>query len=189
MSEKLPLMERREAAPTAERQESLKAHAPEKPQKAEKDPALAAREAREAVSETVQATNPLEKLRGAESAPQMGMPANHVNRELKQITLRRELQHIRRKLPAPQRALSHIVHQPVVRAVSEAAGKTVSRPSGLLGGGLVALLGTSSYLWLAHHQGFRYNYAVFLFLFAAGFLIGLVLELAVWAATRKRSYK
>lgn len=111
-----------------------------------------------------------------------------INRELKSITLQRELQAIRRKLPAPERVLSRVIHQPIVRVISEAAGKTVSRPSGLLGGGLVALLGTTSYLYFAKHMGFKYNYFVFLALFAGGFVVGLVLELVVWTATRSRRH-
>lgn len=86
---------------------------------------------------------------------------------------------IRRKLPTPQRALSQVIHQPVVRAVSEGAGRTVSRPSGLLGGGITAFTGTTLYLYLAHHIGFSYNYGVFVLLFAGGFILGLVIELLV----------
>ena len=82
--------------------------------------------------------------------------------------------------------MSRVIHQPVVRVTSEAIGKTVSRPSGLLGGGLVALMGTSIYLYLANHLGFKYNYGVFLCLFVVGFGLGLVLELAVYLATASR---
>jgi hypothetical protein len=187
MSEHAP---RLETLPTPEHHELLTAHAsPEKAKSepAEKDPAQIAQEARTAVAEVTRSEtqpNPLERLQAAEQSPQAA--PQHINRELKQITLRRELQYIRRQLPAPQRALSKIVHQPAVRAVSENAGKTVSRPSGLLGGGLVALIGTSSYLYLAKHIGFTYNYGVFLVLFVAGFAVGLGLELLVHLATSRR---
>jgi hypothetical protein len=69
---------------------------------------------------------------------------------------------------------------------SEAAGRTVSRPSGLLGGGLVAFLGTTGYLYLARHIGFTYNYLVFLLLLAGGFILGVSLELLVHLATGSR---
>jgi hypothetical protein len=128
--------------------------------------------------------NPLEKLARDEKASQPTTPS-YINRELKTITLNRELKAIRRKLPAPQRTRSRVIHQPAVRAVSEAAGKTVSRPSGLLGGGLAALVGTSGYLYLSRHIGFQYNYGVFLALFAGGFALGLIIELAVSVALRR----
>lgn len=155
----------------------------------ETDPAKALETARQNVIETAADTeaqsNPLEALQAAEKASQPVTPG-HINRELKQITLRRELQRLRRQLPVPQRLLSRIIHQPAIRAVSQAAGQTVSRPSGLLGGGLVAFAGTSGYLYLARHIGFNYNYLVFLVLLAGGFILGLVLELLVHLATRSR---
>jgi hypothetical protein len=172
------------ALPTAEQAEPLRT--------GEADPvkrqAKALNEARTIVAETTQSEsppNPLETLQTAEKASQPITP-HQVNRELKQITLRRELQQIRRKLPGPQRVLSKVIHQPVVRVVSETAGKTISRPSGLLGGGLVAFLGTTSYLYLARHLGFTYNYLVFLLLLAGGFILGLALELLVHLATASR---
>jgi hypothetical protein len=157
-------------------------------EQAETDPAKALHEARNSVHETAQADNQNQARQALQAAEKASQPATprHVNRELKQVTLRRELQQIRRKLPAPARALSRVIHQPVVRAVSQAAGQTVSRPSGLLGGGLVAFIGTSSYLYLARHIGFRYNYLVFLVLLAGGFILGLALELAVYLSTRSR---
>lgn len=144
-----------------------------------------AHKARETIAHTPNQVNPIEKLKADENAPQPVQPTR-VNRELRQITLRRELQHIRRKLPAPQRTLSKVIHQPVVRVASEAAGNTVSRPSGLLGGGLVALVGTTLYLVLANHVGFQYNYGVFLVLFVVGFALGLLIELGVYAITGPR---
>jgi hypothetical protein len=129
--------------------------------------------------------NPLERLEAAEAATQPAAPQT-INRELKAITLRRELQHIRRKLPTGDRVLSRIVHQPAIRVVSEAAGKTISRPSGLLGGGLVAFLGTGSYYWLARHMGYRYNSTVSFLLFFGGFALGVGIELAVHLSSRPR---
>jgi|GEM_PF-523811 len=130
----------------------------------------------------------LEQLEESEKASQ-APTSTHINAELKQVTLRRELTHIRRRLSAPDRTLSKVIHQPVVRAVSEVSGKTISRPSGMLGGGILALVGSTGYLLLAKNQGYnRYNYAVFLGLFFGGYLIGLALELAVWSVTRSRRH-
>ena len=161
----------------------------EKPvQHHEKDPAEALAEARKEVLETTKAEkqpNPIEKLEETEEKAQ-GPAPTHINRDLKKATLQRELTQIRRHLSKPNRALSKVIHQPVVRNVSEAAGKTVSRPSGLLGGSIMAFVGTSAYFYLAANQGFKYNYAVFLAMFFGGFAFGLILELLVWTATRSR---
>lgn len=154
----------------------------------EKSPHEAIAEAREDVVETIEANkqlNPMDKI-AAELAPPAAVERKQIGSDMKKAGYNREMTNIRRNLPRPQRALSKLVHQPVVRVVSELAGKTVSRPSGLLGGGLVAFLGTSAYLGLAKHIGFRYNYAIFLVLFVGGFVIGLGLELLVHLATAGR---
>lgn len=190
MAEKLTIKPERQAnpakaerlLPTPEQAEPLR--------KNEKDPAKALIEARAKIQETTRAesaSNPVEQLKAAEKAVQPAKPL-HINRELKSITLHRELAAIRRKLNVPQRALSKVIHQPVISAVSEPLGKTLSRPSGLLGGGLVAFLGTSGYLLLAKRSGMPYSYFVFLALFAGGFVVGLVLELLVYAATSSRRH-
>lgn len=155
--------------------------------KGEKDPAKQLEQARTDIERSASHKNPVEQLEAAEKAQESPAPT-HLNRELKSITLRRELQQIRRKESAPQRAISRIIHQPAIRIASEAAGKTISRPSGLLGGGLVALLGTSGYLYYAKHFGFQYNYFVFTALFIGGFAVGLVLELLVWLVTSPRRH-
>ncbi|MEK7594083.1 MAG: hypothetical protein AAB436_00375 [Patescibacteria group bacterium] len=145
-------------------------------------------EARADVSETVQAEtqlNPIEALNAAEKASAPVTPTI-LSRELKKVTQQRGIYSIQRKLPPAKRALSKVIHQPIVRVVSEAASKTVSRPSGLLGGGIVAFLGTSSYLYLARHVGFTYNYFVVILLMIGGFALGVILELLVNLATASR---
>ena len=189
MSEKLPKQEQMERLvnghdtlklPTAEQAEKLR--------EGEQDPQELLEAARHEIAETaVESSEPLEKMKAVTESDKPAQPLN-VNRELKAITLRRELNHIRQKLPAGDRALSKVIHQPVVRVVSEAAGKTISRPSGMLGGGLVALIGTSAYLWIANSSGIAYNYFVFLALFFGGFAVGLVLEAIVHMATSSRRH-
>ena len=189
MSERIPLNhEQNEKLPNYERLELPSPEQAEPLRRGEKDPSAAIVEARRDIAETAQAEsqhNPIEELEEAQKASQPASPT-HINRELKQATLQRELQQIRRHLSAPQKTLSKFIHQPVVRNVSEVTGKTFSRPSGLLGGGLLAFIGSSGYLYLAKHQGFDYNYIVWFALFSGGFLVGLVLELIVWAATSSR---
>lgn len=157
------------------------------PKKHEKEPHKLAAEARQEISKAPEAkVSPLDRLKASEAGGQAAQPLN-VNQELKAITVQRELTHIRRKLSAPQRTLSRIIHQPAMRVVSEVTGKTVSRPSGLLGGSLVAFLGTTSYLFFAKHYGYEYNYLIFLLLFAGGFILGLILELIVhWGTAAHR---
>ena len=128
--------------------------------------------------------DPIKRLEAEVEAQKSSAPAPRViDRELKRANLRQGIKQVQRQLPVQQRALSRVIHAPAIRALSETAAKSISRPSGLLGGGLVAFIGSSGYLYLAKHNGSRYNYFIFLLLFAAGFVVGLVLELCVYLAT------
>lgn len=170
--EVLPEPEKQEALPTAAQAEALRPGEP--------DPALKVEQARKSLEDIEAVENPIQKLEKAEQAADSAQPT-FVNRELKQESLKRELKEIRRRLPAADRGLSKVIHQPVIRNVSEFSAKSLSRPSGLLGGGLMAFIGTSGYLYLAKHIGFTYNYVVFFILFIGGFVLGLALELVVWS--------
>jgi hypothetical protein len=113
---------------------------------------------------------------GAEDgAPTTG----YVNKELKEISFDRSLRNVRRHLRAPEKTFSKVIHQPVVDKVSEVAGKTVARPSGIIGGGLFAIVGSTMLLFITKKYGFEYNYLMFFMLFVAGFVTGMVVELLV----------
>ena len=176
--EALPAPEQYLALPTAEQAEALRP--------GEQDPTQKLEQARNEVEANVGKSNPFERLHASEAAAATTPAPNHINKDLKDITLGRELKQIQRKLKSPDRVLSKVIHQQLVRTISETSSKTVARPSGLLGGGLVAFIGTSAYLFFARHIGLQYNYLVFLILFFGGFAVGLALELSVWAFTRKR---
>lgn len=170
-----------ERLPDAEHAEPLR--------KGEQDPVKsleAARETIEEINEEDKAPSPMEKLeKEADSAKALGH--GEINAELKKITLRRELKNIRSKLSGPDKALSSVIHQPAVRVVSEASAKSIARPSGLLGGGITAFIGTTAYLVLANQMGFSYNYFVFIALFVIGFILGLTIEIVSSAFIGKRS--
>lgn len=110
-----------------------------------------------------------------------------VNAELKDMAYRRTLRRTQAKLSAPDRTLSKVIHHPVVEAVSEVAGKTVARPSGILAGGIFAFIGSSAFLWIARHYGYEYNYLLFALFFIGGFFVGLLLELFIRVASKRRS--
>lgn len=175
--ETLPMPETHNLLPDAEHAEPLRP--------GEADPLERLEAARSAIEAQAERDNPLDKLDASEKAAHEPAP-QPVNRELKNITLGRELKQIRRQLKTPDRALSRVIHQPVVRAISETSAKTVARSSGLLGGAVTAFIGSTSYLWFARHIGLQYNYLLFLLFFVGGFILGLAIELAVWALTHNR---
>lgn len=101
------------------------------------------------------------------------------SQSLKDMTFQKEINHIRHQLNKIDKLGSKIIHLQGVRQVSELSSKTVSRPSGLLGGGITAFIGTTGYLYYAKHIGLKYNYTVFLLLLVLGFVLGLIIEACI----------
>ena len=121
----------------------------------------------------------------AESNKDIKPSAGYINRELKDMAFKRSLRTARRHMNAPSRVMSRLIHQPVIEKVSEVAGATVARPSGILGGGLFAFVGSFALLWVTKHYGYTYNYLVFFMLFVSGFAIGMIVELVIHNMMRR----
>jgi hypothetical protein len=109
-----------------------------------------------------------------------------INHELKEIAYQRVLKRARRHLSPYSRTMSKVIHQPIIDSASEVASKTIGRPSGLIGGGLLALLGTSTYYYISKHYGYNYNSFVFLALMAVGFIAGWTIEVVYKLVKRHR---
>jgi hypothetical protein len=110
------------------------------------------------------------------SANQEHRPSIAAGRELKQLTLKRTLTSLQKRLPLPERVLSRTIHQPTLEAASDALGKTVARPTPLLWAGLTALCGSALLFGAAKRYGFTYNVNTFLLLLGAGWVIGLIID-------------
>lgn len=191
MSERLPLQPGHQEAllPAGEIEKLLEAHTERSPAEMQAEAAeqQATLEKARTAAETIERDDPLARLQQAEAEAARHAPAPPPNTFLQKQTLQRELKSIQRKESAPARALSKLIHQPVVSKTSEVAGKTISRPSGLLGGGIFAFLGTSTYLYLAYHIGFTYQPTVYLVLLVVGFALGILAEYALRLVKKPRS--
>lgn len=110
-----------------------------------------------------------------------------IDKAIKTLRMRTNLSHVQNKLKPAEKGFSKAVHQPLVQLTSESAAKTITRPSGLLGGGIAAFAGSIMYLILTYRIGLTYNYAVFLVLFVGGFLVGLLAEYALYVLRRYSS--
>lgn len=189
-------------------EQSPRSHEHEKSQEAKHDKA----EHREKLNETIEAgknarheaKDSLESIRSSidkeatktaskkheqEADAQKDKGPGHViiDRHVKGKAYKKELHRVQTHLPKSQRSFSKFIHSGPIEAISEVGGKTVARPSGLLGGGLVALVGTSVLLLVSRHYGFRYNFFVFIALLLGGFLLGLVGEMLVRSVRKTRS--
>lgn len=109
-------------------------------------------------------------------------------KEIKDQAYQQTLLATQRKLPKTTRRFSQLVHNNAVDVVSETSAKTIARPSGLLGGSIVAFFGSVIFLYCARHYGFQYNYLVLFILFAGGFVVGAFIEALVWLLYRRRRH-
>ena len=170
----------------------LEAHSERSPAELAADKALETAQAETAenarmTAESVEQTNPLDKLQASEAAAADHAPAAPPSSFIKKETAKQGLKSVQRQETKSERALSKVIHQPAVQATSEVAAKTITRPSGILGGGVVAFLGGSVYLYLAYHIGFVYQPTVFLVLSLVGFVVGLILELLIRLVVKPRT--
>ncbi len=113
---------------------------------------------------------------------------HHTNqKELKADAYKKSMRHVRKQLSKPDRALSKVIHNKTVESVSEVSGKTIARPSGILGGGVFALAGSAFLLYMSKNYGFEYNYFIFFVLFIGGFFAGMFCELTLRYVFRKHT--
>lgn len=132
-------------------------------------------EARDVVEEEAKPAAETESLQ-MQDEDQAAPATPLVNRSIKDEKFNRTLTSVRKSLNAPERAFSKLVHNKTVDAVSNAADKTVARPSGLLTGSIFSFLGSVVFLYIARHYGYEYNFLLFFLFFVGGFFVGLFLE-------------
>lgn len=123
----------------------------------------------------------------ADAAQDQGPGHVIIDRNVKKKAYEKELHRVRSHLPKAQRSFSKFIHARSVEAVSEVSGKTVARPSGLLGGGIAAFVGTATLVFVSRHYGFTYNFFVFIALLVAGFFVGLIAEMIIRSFLKARS--
>lgn len=111
--------------------------------------------------------------------------ASRANSDISQRALKQNLLKIQKDLPAQDKVFSKFVHRPAVEAISEAASKTVARPSGLLFGGAAALAANIIVLVICRYYGYEYNYLVGVLSFGVGFALGLFVEFIYKALLRR----
>ncbi len=127
---------------------------------------------------------PSEEINRVESTPTANNHEFAAYGEQKSQTYSRTLKRVQQRLSKPERLMSQAMHNKNVEKLSEGIGKTAARPSGILGGGIVSLLGSFILLYVSKKYGFEYNFFVFFMLLALGFMTGVLLEILI-AAIRK----
>lgn len=97
-------------------------------------------------------------------------------RKEKQHSFATTMHHIRKDLRPTERTLSKVIHQPTVEKVSDLAGKTVARPSGVIGATSFGLVGLIFVFGIAKYAGFQLSGSEMPLLLGVGFIAGLLTE-------------
>lgn len=124
------------------------------------------------------------EYRKEEKKPASSHPAL-VNKQLKDMAYSRALVRTRKHLSIASRVFSKAVHSKILDRPSESIGKTIARPSSMMGGAIVAFIGTSLLLWITKKYGYEYNYLAAVLLFGIGMILGLVVE-SLFKLVKKR---
>lgn len=82
----------------------------------------------------------------------------------------------RSEMPAPQRAFSHFIHNPVIDRVSSIAAKTVARPDAILSGSVFAFALTLVIYLIAKQSGYALTGTETIASFIAGWILGNVYD-------------
>lgn len=109
----------------------------------------------------------------------------YLTKDLKNIAFKRVIKDVQLHLNAPEKIFSNFVHRPSIETISDKSAQTLARPSGLLSGGLFALVGTILLLYMSRRYGFEYNYFIFILLLVTGFLFGIIVEAVINIVLKK----
>ncbi len=99
-----------------------------------------------------------------------------IPQEVAKFQAKQNLRNVRKDLGTTDRIISKIIHSPVLDKLSEKSSSSVVRPSGILGGSILAFLGSLSYLIFVKYVGITYNYLFFFGFFIIGFIVGIIIE-------------
>ncbi len=99
-----------------------------------------------------------------------------IPQEVAKFQAKQNLKNVRKDLGTTDRIISKIIHSPVLDKLSEKSSSSVARPSGILGGSILAFLGSLSYLIFVKYVGITYNYLFFFGFFIIGFIVGIFIE-------------
>lgn len=102
-----------------------------------------------------------------------------IPQEIAKFQAKQNLKNIRRDLGTTDRIISKIIHSPVLDKISEKSSSSIARPSGILGGSILAFLGSLSYLIFVKYVGITYNYLFFFGFFFLGFIVGIIIEFII----------
>lgn len=145
------------------------------------DSSKAELEARHEIQETAISAAEYSSTSGEDNAPTR--PITTTKRD-KQRSFETTMHHARKNMRVLDRTFSKVIHQRVVEKTSDALGKSIARPSGLLGASIASFIGLLLIFGVAKYTGFELSGSEMPLLLLVGLVSGLLIE---WAYKSIRS--
>lgn len=101
--------------------------------------------------------------------------------------LKEELTSVRQHLTPAQRALSQVVHNPIIERASEALEETVFRPSIVVGGAIGAIIVGGVLYGFAKVRGYLLPGSEFMVGLIIGAVLGILVELLHWLVRGRKA--
>ncbi len=118
-----------------------------------------------------------EKIEKVEKKPPKAKPAASYTKKEKAAVYKKEVKMVQAQLPRRSRTFSKVIHNPAVEKVSDVAGKTVLRPSALIGGSVVGLAAGITVYAIARYYNYGMPNWLLPILLLLGALLGVAAEL------------
>ena len=120
-----------------------------------------------------------EDIEKIEKRPPKAKPAASFSKKEKAVVYKKQIKTVQAQLPRSSRAFSKVIHNSAVEKVSDVAGKTVLRPSALVGGAVVGLAAGITVYFVARYYGYFMPNWLLPILLVLGGVIGVAAELII----------
>jgi uncharacterized membrane protein YdbT with pleckstrin-like domain len=134
-------------------------------------------EAREAVEKALTDKEKSTKQEAeGRSSEDSDSPHRVISHESREVVFNESMLDIQKRMSAPSRAFSKVIHNPVVEDTSEVVGRTIARPTSILSGSACAFIVLLGVYLLAKHNGFALSGSEFIGVFILGWALGLLID-------------
>ena len=99
-----------------------------------------------------------------------------ISKKEKAASFKKHMKQVQAELPAPERAFSKLIHNPVVEKTSEFIGATIARPNAILSGAIVAFVLVLAVYLIAKNLGYVLSGFETIGAFIVGWVIGILYD-------------
>lgn len=101
---------------------------------------------------------------------------HYLTHKIKTAVFHQTMNDVRSHLSPTEQRFSKIIHNDTIESLSNLGGKTVARPSGILGGATILVIGSFIVLFFAKRYGFEVPLSLFGALYIFGFIFMIIVE-------------